>query len=172
MHRGRPELGDKKLPGIVFATQRAMRTARRGGAFRRFWRTVDRASFLSMSRNTPFHGTAVTGRAVATIVGGVVGGLLVAFASAVLGADPIIPTVIGVVVGALVAGGLALDQVRGEREGRAGEPDQRDLQVHGLDDPGHGVEPHQDLHQHRCAAEDEDVEGREGPQHRIGAHAQ
>ena len=33
--------------------------------------TVDRDSFLSKSRNTPFHGWKLTGRAVYTIVGGV-----------------------------------------------------------------------------------------------------
>ena len=34
--------------------------------------TIDATKFQSKSRNTPFHGTAVTGRAVATIVGGAV----------------------------------------------------------------------------------------------------
>ena len=34
--------------------------------------TIDKTKFLSKSRNTPFHGWAVTGRAVATVVGGVV----------------------------------------------------------------------------------------------------
>ena len=52
-HRGRPELGDKKLPGIVFATQKAMRTARRGGDFRRFWRAVDRASLWVVGEEYP-----------------------------------------------------------------------------------------------------------------------
>jgi spermidine/putrescine transport system permease protein len=37
-----------------------------------------------------------------TIVGGIVGGVLVAFAALVLDADPIIPTVAGVVIGALI----------------------------------------------------------------------
>jgi hypothetical protein len=53
VHRGRPELGDKKLPGIVFATQRAMRTARRGGDFKRFWRAVDRASLYVVGEEYP-----------------------------------------------------------------------------------------------------------------------
>jgi hypothetical protein len=53
LHRGRPELGDKKLPGIVFATQKAMRTARRGGGFRRFWKTVDRAALYLVGEEYP-----------------------------------------------------------------------------------------------------------------------
>ena len=53
LHRGRPELGDKKLPGIVFATQRAMRTARRGGGYRRFWRAVDRAALYVVGEEYP-----------------------------------------------------------------------------------------------------------------------
>jgi hypothetical protein len=53
VHRGRPELGDKKLPGIVFATQKAMRTARRGGDFKRFWRAVDRASLWVVGEEYP-----------------------------------------------------------------------------------------------------------------------
>jgi hypothetical protein len=53
LHRGRPELGDKELPGIVFATQRAMRTARRGGDFKRFWRAVDRASLYVVGEEYP-----------------------------------------------------------------------------------------------------------------------
>jgi hypothetical protein len=53
LHRGRPELGDKKLPGIVFATQKAMRTARRGGAYRRFWRAVDRAALWVVGEEYP-----------------------------------------------------------------------------------------------------------------------
>jgi hypothetical protein len=53
LHRGRPELGDKKLPGIVFATQRAMRTARRGGGYRRFWKTVDRAALYLVGEEYP-----------------------------------------------------------------------------------------------------------------------
>ena len=53
LHRGRPELGDKKLPGIVFATQRAMRTARRGGGFRRFWKAVDRAALYVIGEEYP-----------------------------------------------------------------------------------------------------------------------
>ena len=54
-HRGRPELGDRKLPGIVFATQRAMRTARRGkrGEIGRFWRAVDRASLYVIGEEYP-----------------------------------------------------------------------------------------------------------------------
>ena len=32
--------------------------------------TIDKTQFRSKSRNTPFHGWEVTGRAVATIVGG------------------------------------------------------------------------------------------------------
>lgn len=52
-HRGRPELGDKKLPGIVFATQKALRTARRGGDYRRFWRAVDRASLWVVGEEYP-----------------------------------------------------------------------------------------------------------------------
>ena len=52
-HRGRPELGDKKLPGIVFATQKALRTARRGGEFRRFWQAVDRASLYVVGEEYP-----------------------------------------------------------------------------------------------------------------------
>lgn len=58
-HRGRRALGDKKLPGIVFATQRAMQTARRGGDFRRFWRAVDRASLYVIGEEYPdFTGSA------------------------------------------------------------------------------------------------------------------
>lgn len=53
LHRGRPELGDKKLPGIVFATQKAMRTARRGGSFKRFWRSVDRAALYVVGEEYP-----------------------------------------------------------------------------------------------------------------------
>jgi hypothetical protein len=53
LHRGRPELGDKKLPGIVWATQKAMRTARRGGAYRRFWRSVDRAALYVVGEEYP-----------------------------------------------------------------------------------------------------------------------
>ena len=53
LHRGRPELGDEKLPGIVFATQKAMRTARRGGDFKRFWRAVDRASLYVVGEEYP-----------------------------------------------------------------------------------------------------------------------
>ena len=55
VHRGRPELGDKKLPGIVFATQRALRTARRGrrGELGRFWRAVDRASIYVVGEEYP-----------------------------------------------------------------------------------------------------------------------
>ena len=34
--------------------------------------TINKEESKSKSRNTPFHGTAVTGRAVATIVGGAV----------------------------------------------------------------------------------------------------
>jgi hypothetical protein len=52
-HRGRRELGDRKLPGIVFATQKALRTARRGGDFRRFWRAVDRASLWVVGEEYP-----------------------------------------------------------------------------------------------------------------------
>ena len=37
----------------------------------RAW-TIDKSEFLSKSRNTPFDGWAVTGKAVATVVGGVV----------------------------------------------------------------------------------------------------
>ena len=53
LHRGRRELGDKKLPGIVFATQRAMRTARRGGEVRRCWRSVDRAALYVVGEEYP-----------------------------------------------------------------------------------------------------------------------
>ena len=52
-HRGRPELGDGRLPGIVFATQKAMRTARRGGDFKRFWRAVDRAALYVVGEEYP-----------------------------------------------------------------------------------------------------------------------
>jgi hypothetical protein len=53
LHRGRPELGDRKLPGIVFATQTAMRTARRGGSYRRFWKSVDRAALYVVGEEYP-----------------------------------------------------------------------------------------------------------------------
>ena len=53
LHRGRPELGDEKLPGIVFATQKAMRTARRGGGYKRFWRAVDRAALYVVGEEYP-----------------------------------------------------------------------------------------------------------------------
>ncbi|MEA2475577.1 MAG: hypothetical protein QOE06_3492 [Thermoleophilaceae bacterium] len=52
-YRGRPELGDKKLPGIVYATQRAMATARRGGELGRFWRSVDQASLYVVGEEYP-----------------------------------------------------------------------------------------------------------------------
>ncbi|HEX8646722.1 MAG TPA: hypothetical protein VF715_07450 [Thermoleophilaceae bacterium] len=59
LHRGRRELGDERLPGIVFATQKAMRTARRGGDFRRLWRAVDRASLYVIGEEYPeFAGSA------------------------------------------------------------------------------------------------------------------
>ena len=59
LHYGRRELGDKKLPGIVFATQKAMRTARRGGGYKRFWRAVDRASLYVIGEEYPdFAGSA------------------------------------------------------------------------------------------------------------------
>lgn len=58
-HRGRRELGDKKLPGIVFATQKALRTGRRGGDFRRFWQAVNRASLWVVGEEYPeFAGSA------------------------------------------------------------------------------------------------------------------
>jgi hypothetical protein len=61
LHRGRRELGDRKLPGIVFATQRAMRTARRGGTFRRFWRAVDRVALYVVGEEYPdFTGRAAS----------------------------------------------------------------------------------------------------------------
>jgi hypothetical protein len=42
----------------VFATQRAMRTARRGGDFRRFWRAVDRAALWVVGEEYPEFGGA------------------------------------------------------------------------------------------------------------------
>jgi hypothetical protein len=52
LHRGRPELGDKKLPGIVFVTQKALRLARRA---RRdpLWRTLDRAALYVVGEEYP-----------------------------------------------------------------------------------------------------------------------
>jgi hypothetical protein len=53
LHGGRRELGDRRLPGIVFATQKALRTARRGGDFRRLWRAVERAALWVVGEEYP-----------------------------------------------------------------------------------------------------------------------
>jgi hypothetical protein len=62
---GRRELGDRKLPGIVFATQRAMRTAGRArhGELASFWRSVDRATLYIVGEEYPDFAGAPRGAA-------------------------------------------------------------------------------------------------------------
>jgi hypothetical protein len=48
--RGRPDLGDRKLPGIVYATQKALASARRGEAL---WRSLDRATLWVAAEEYP-----------------------------------------------------------------------------------------------------------------------
>jgi hypothetical protein len=58
---GRPQLGDVKLPGIVFATPDALRLARRPahGELRNFWRTVDASCLYFVGEEYPeFTGSA------------------------------------------------------------------------------------------------------------------
>jgi hypothetical protein len=52
---GRPRLGDRRLPGIVFATPKALAVAGRsaGGRWRRFWRLANRASLYLVGEEYP-----------------------------------------------------------------------------------------------------------------------
>jgi hypothetical protein len=57
LNYGRRELGDRKLPGIVFATQKALGLARHGGGS--LWRSLDRASLWVVGEEYPdFVGSA------------------------------------------------------------------------------------------------------------------
>lgn len=58
---GRPELGDRHLPGLVFVTPQALRLANRParGDLALFWRTLDRASLYVIGEEYPaFAGSA------------------------------------------------------------------------------------------------------------------
>lgn len=52
VHRGRPELGDARLPGIVFITQTALRLARRAKRDQ-LWRALDRATLWLIGEEYP-----------------------------------------------------------------------------------------------------------------------